>query len=264
MPEEILTPELEKTIDQAVMQLTLSHSKSLIASLVTYYKAGSNDVRKSRWTKQQQAAVDALTASHFGHLAEFDKVIGEQIKDKARDILKANGGYAEIKQELFPYIDKVFGGDEPIIINNVGKIRTEIRLDKNGKLYTLEKKITKPYTTNSKAYADMLSRTAAHKAWEQGRVDEYQMMGFKSWRFTGPSDERARPWHVAMIGQIFEYGTDQSEMALTLLGEPNCRHRAIPYFDDPKLDTPQSFYDKQKEKAGVKWDDEKEDWVIAN
>lgn len=258
-----LPAELETVIDQAIIQLTLDHSQALLSGLVVYYKAGSDDVRKSKWTKQQQSAVDKLAVEYFGHLADFDHVLGNQIKDKAVEILKQEGGYAEIKKELITYVNDVFDGNENIIINNIGKKRIEIKLDKDGKLYKVEKEITKEYHTNPRAYADMLSRTSTHKAWELGRADEYKRMGFSKWRFSGPSDERARPWHIALIGQIFEYGTDQSEMALTLLGEPNCRHRAIPYFGSD-LDTPQSFYEKQKEKAGVKWDDDVGDWVIAN
>lgn len=259
-----LPAELEQVIDQAIIQLTLDHSQALLSGLVVYYKAGSDDVRKSKWTKQQQAAVDKLAVEYFGHLAEFDRTMGNQIKDKAIEILKQEGGYAEVKKELVKYVNDVFDGNENIIINNIGKKRIEIKLDKDGKLYKVEKEITNEYHTNPQAYADMLSRTSTHKAWERGRASEYQKIGFPGFIITGPSDERARPWHVALLGKVFYWGTEQADLAMEVLGEPNCRHRITPYFDDPKLDTPQSFYDRQKEKAGVKWDDDVGDWVIAN
>lgn len=260
-----LPAELEQVIDQAIVQLTLDHSQALLSGLVVYYKAGSDDVRKSKWSKQQQAAVDKLSVEYFGYLAEFDRALGNQIKDKAIEILKQEGGYAEIKRELITYVNDVFEGNEQIIINNIGKKRIEIKLDRDGKLYKVEKEITKEYHTNPKAYADMLSRTSVHAAWEEGRQSQYRSMGFTKWRFTGATNrERNRPWHIQVVGNVYEYGTEQSDLAMGLLKEPNCSHRAIPYFDDPKLDTPQSFYDKQKEKAGVKWDDDVGDWVIAN
>lgn len=85
-------------------------------------------------------------------------------------------------------------------------------------------------------------------------------MGFSRWRFVGPSDERARPDHLAVLGQVFEYGTEQSDYALALLEEPNCRHRQIVYFPDEDLNTPASFFEDIKRKAGLYWDEEKEEW----
>jgi len=51
-------------------------------------------------------------------------------------------------------------------------------------------------------------------------------------------------------------------MALQLLHKPNFRHLAAVFFDDPDLDTPQEEYEKQKEKAGLYWDEEKRKWAF--
>jgi hypothetical protein len=34
----------------------------------------------------------------------------------------------------------------------------------------------------------------------------------------------------------------------------------VPYFDDPELDTPMSFFEEQKEKAGLYFDDDVGEW----
>jgi hypothetical protein len=98
----------------------------------------------------------------------------------------------------------------------------------------------------------------------EGRAVSQQAAGFTKWRFVGPSDERGRPDHIAIIGQVFEYGTDQSDLALRLLHEPNCRHRQVAFFDDPELDTPEEDFEEQKRKAGLYWDDEKGKWKFRN
>jgi len=262
--------EILKQIEEAISVMALAHASHITAAIAAYYRAGSEDSRQEQDKKYkklsplQEAAINKLTAEHFGYMAEFDKAVGEAIKEKAREILRNEGGYKDIKEAIKTYVADVFEGKEKITINHVGKKRTILKVDKEGKLYEVEKTIEREYVTNADAYADMLSRTATHKAFEQGRAGEFQRMKFEKWRFVGPSDERARPWHVAIIGNVYEYGTPQSDYALQLLGEPHCRHRAIAFFDDPDLDTPQEVYDRQKEKAGVKWDDDVGDWVIED
>lgn len=257
---------LNNQIDQAIQALAVMHASTLAAAITTYYRAGSDDSRQEQDMKRkalsplQEAAIQKMTAEHFGYMAEFDKAVGEAIKDKAREILKKEGGYKDIKNEIRQYVSDVFEGKETVTINHIGQKKTILKVGKDGKLYKTEKIIEREYVSNVDAYADMLSRTATHKAFEQGRASEFQRMKFGKWRFVGPSDERARPWHVALIGNVYEYGTAQSEYALQLLGEPHCRHRAIPYFDDPELDTPDSFYQKQKSKAGLFWNDDKGEW----
>jgi len=255
-------------IDEAIAALSIAHASSLAAAIATYYRAGSEDSRTEQDVKSkklsplQEAAIHKMTAYHFGYMSEFDKALGEAIKEKAREILRNEGGYKDIKAAVKQYVEDVFEGKEQITINHIGQKRIILKVDKNGKLYETEKIIKQEYVTNADAYADMLSRTATHKAFEQGRASEFQRMKFKFWRFVGSNDERSRPWHVALIGNVYEYGTAQSDMALSLLGEPHCRHRAIAYFGSD-LDTPQEFYDMQKKKAGLKWSEEKNDWVIG-
>ena len=258
--------DLLKQIEDAIAIMSVAHASNIAAAIVTYYRAGSDDSRQEQDKNRknlsplQEAAIQKLTAEHFGYMSEFDKAIGEAIKDKAQEILKQEGGYKDIKNEIKKYVSDVFEGKETITINDIGQKRTILKVDKHGKLYETEKVIKQEYVTNADAYSDMLSRTATHKAFEQGRASEFQRLKFDRWRFVGPTDERARPWHVALVVNVYEYGTPQSDYALQLLGEPHCRHRAIAYFDDPELDIPAAFFDKQKAKAGLYWNEEKGGW----
>ncbi len=64
-----------------------------------------------------------------------------------------------------------------------------------------------------------------------------------------------RPDHAAVVGRVFEYDTPESDAAMEMLAAPNCRHRAIVVFDDPKLDTPDSLFEGLKQRTGLKWDE---------
>ena len=84
----------------------------------------------------------------------------------------------------------------------------------------------------------------------------------KKVRFVGSNDERTRPWHSVLLGNTYDIGSDEYFMALDVLSEPHCRHRFIPFFDDPKFDTPQSVFDKRREESGVYFDDKKGQWSL--
>lgn len=248
-------------LNQVILELSIEHAGMLSMGVASYYKAGNDDIKKSNLTKTQQATISKISAEHFGYMAEFDKALGETLKENVKKIFEREGGFGDVKQEILQHVDDVFTGKENITINHVGQRRTVLNVDKHGNLYQTEKVIQQPYTTTPEAYADMLSRTASHRALERGRADALGKM-FGKWRFAGGADERSRPWHTALLGKVYEYGTPESDMALSILGEPNCRHTAIAYFDDPDLDTPQEFYQQVKDDAGLYWNEEKEEWAM--
>jgi len=261
LASEIDPETFDQQVDQLLLGVTATQSDELVKLITAYYKAGSDDVRpNTRLTNVQKNAIKKLSAEHFGYISEFNRNVGDQIKNKARELLNEGKGYAEISEEIRTYAEDVFGGSERVVIDNTGKKRTVFKVGKDGTIRKTSKIIERPYVTNTQAYSDMLSRTATHTAWEQGRATEYQRMGFSKFRLTGPVDERARPDHVAALGFVYEYGTEQGNYALSLLEEPNCRHRQIPIFGDPKLDTPMSFFEEQKEKAGLYFDDDAGEW----
>lgn len=259
---------LEQQIDQAIQALTVYHAGALAAAISTYYRAGSEDSRDEQEAKAkklsplQEAAIQKMTAEHFGYMAEFDKAVGEAIKEKAREILRKEGGYKDIKNEIKKYVSDVFEGKETVTINHIGRKKKILKVDKNGKLYEVEKTIEREYVSNVDAYSDMLSRTATHKAFEQGRASEYQRLGFTKFRYTSVCDERSRPSHCALSGQVFEFGTAQADYAMQMLSAPHCRCRILPFFEDPQLDAPKAKYEKFKERKGLYWNDDIEDWAF--
>ncbi len=66
-----------------------------------------------------------------------------------------------------------------------------------------------------------------------------------------------------LIGKVFEYDTPESDIALGVLAEPNCRHRAIVFFEYPKLDTPDSFFEAQKQKPWLQFKDGERGFALS-
>ncbi len=265
---------LDENVDQQVKTINATQAAVLTIEISAGFVAGlqTGKMKKTKkkksflksssevLTETQKATIEKLSAKYFGHLAEFNEAAGEQLKNMAREIIKRGGPQQDLKDEILKYAEDIWGGTETVTIDRTGQTRTVIEVAKDRKLRQVEKEITRAYTTSVDAYADMLARTSTHGAYENGRAAAYRKEGLTMWRFVGPIDERSRPGHSALVGEAFTYGTPESDMALELLHEPNCRHRAIPYFDDPDLDTPQEEYEKQKEKAGLYWDEEKGKW----
>lgn len=251
-------------LNQVILELSIEHAGMLSMGVASYYKAGNDDVKKSNLTKTQQATISKISAEHFGYMAEFDKALGETLKENVKSIFEREGGFEDVKQEILQHVDDIFSGKEKITINHVGQVRQVVGVDKHGNLYQTEKIIQQPYTTTPEAYADMVSRTASHRALERGRADAMNKIGFDKFRYISACDERSRPAHCALSGKVFEYGTDQAEMALSLLGEPNCRCSTVAFFSDPDLDSPESKFEKYKERAGVYWNEEMGDWAFKD
>ena len=252
----------ENRINQIILELSIEHAGVLSMNIASHYMAGNDDIKISTLTKTQQVTIQNISAEHFGYMAEFDKALGEKLKENVKSIFEKEGGYKDVKEEILKHVDDVFSGKDTITINHVGQRRSVINVDKDGKLYQTEKVIQQPYTTTPEAYADMVSRTASHRALERGRADAMSKIGFNKFRYISACDERSRPAHCALSGSVFEYGTEQAEMALSLLGEPNCRCRTISYHDDIGLDTPASRFEKYKERMGVYWNEELNDWAF--
>jgi SPP1 gp7 family putative phage head morphogenesis protein len=265
MASEVPPETIEQQIDQAILAVTAAQSNALSKQIKASYRAGSNAVRDTTGlTNVQKNAIKNLTAESFGHLSEFNRNVGEQIKDKARTLIADGKGYKDVSREVKEYAESIFKGSEHVVIDNRGKTRTVLKVSKDGTIKAVEKEITRPYVTNVNAYSEMVGRTSIHTAWEQGRASEYQRMGFTFWRYISAGDERTRPWHMSLHGQVFEYGTEQSDLALQVKQEPHCRCRAVVFFDDPKMDTPQAVFEEQKSKAGLYWDDDTGEWKFKD
>ena len=234
--------------------LTDAQGDVLAKRLAAAYMAGWTIEQGGKLTTVQERSIKLMAASTVGYISEFNEIIGTQIAGHISELMAADVLSKDIAKELIPYIDEIFGPDGKVVINNIGKKRSIIKVAKDGTLSKVDKVITQKYTTNPQAYADMLARTSTHNALENGRAEARQAKGVLKWRFSGPIDERSRPDHAAIVGNVYEYGTTQSEYAREMLGAPNCRHRSIEFFDDKELDTPASHYENLKKDAGLKFE----------
>ena len=234
--------------------LTAAQADILSMRLAAAFMAGWKLEEGGKLTTIQQRAIKKMAASTTGYIHEFNNAIGKQVSGKISDLMAAEMLNKDIAKELITYVDEAFGKEGQVIIDHVGQTRQIIKVDKFGKLSKVDKIITRKYTNNPQAYADMLARTSTHNALEQGRAEGRQAKGINFFRFVGPIDNRSRPEHAAIVGNVFKYGTEQAEFAQEMLSAPNCRHRTIDFFEDPALDTPDSHYQKLKDDAGLKFE----------
>lgn len=259
MPSE--TDRLIDELRQKIAALTTAQADLLARRLSTAFIAGHRKSGATEISDLQRQAVKKIAAENMGAITEFNEALGLQLEDRVRELILEGKGYSDIKQEMKPYIREVFGSSGTVTIDRTGQTRQIIQVDRYGKLHRIEKTISQSYTTNTEAYADMLSRTSVHAAYSKGRREGYKALGMKKWRYISAQDERVRPHHLALHGRIFEIDSEDEARALEILSEPHCRCRQIPFFDDPGLDTPQAEFDKQKDAAGLKF--ENGEWVFS-
>ena len=270
MPFNLTT--FTKSLNTAFKQLKKTQSDALSIEIAANFTAGMTaaekhtsiksaepeDPEEDGLTTEEKAVIALLTAQYLGSLTKFNKAAKAQILSKVKELVQAGSDHDEIKK----YVDVVLSGKDIITIDNVGKIRKEIYVDKDLKISEVEKVITRKFGASIDTYSELLGEQASHASYEAGRKAQYQRQGFENWVFVGPADEKARPAHVALIGCVFEWGTDQSEYAEQVLKEPHCRHRAQVYYNDETKDTKKEVWDKLKNDAGLYWDKSKNEWSL--
>ena len=253
----------EGEIAAIVKGLTKAQAKVLAKQLSGAFVMGYELTgTKSGISDLQRRAIKAMAKEQLGYIAEFNNALGSQMQAKVIALIKEGKGMAAVKEELKPFIKEMFGENGRVVINRVGETKDIIQVLKDGTLRKVKKEITREYSTSVDAYSDMLSRTSVHTAQEKGRTEGYKSQGFEKWRYISAQDERVRPEHQILSGRVFLFGTSESEYAEQVLSEPNCRCRKIPFFDNPKYDTPQAHYDKLKEKAGLYFDKDTNEWAV--
>lgn len=182
----------------------------------------------------------------FGYMAEdLTSVIEEGVKN--------NLSYQEIKLGLQDKL-KVFG--ERIPFKNAGKTREYVKVSPDGKLRLAQKKVTRNISIKTENYANLLARTSIKKAYALGHVESYKAAGLSKWRYSSVADERTRPRHLALHGNVYEVGSEEEQLALMVMGEANCRCRPIAFFNDPQIDRPQEEYIQEKREWAQKALDE--------
>jgi hypothetical protein len=282
---DFILPEFEAAVGKTIQQLNKEQAEALSVEIAAWFVAGlegdqEEDKKKKKDKKGkdknpdeglsdlQRETVRKMTDEKFGYISQFNQTLGDQLAAKAQEILKDHGGKEggreEVTKLIKDYVEQVFDGSETVVIDRTGQTKQVIEVGKDKKLKLVDHVITRAYHASPETYSTMLGRSAVHSAYEQGRAEAYQQDGLTMWRFVGPVDERSRPAHSAIVGEHYTYGTDESDLAMSLFDEPNCRHRSIPYFDDPDLDTPQEEYERIKDEAGLHWDEDKEEWAFED
>lgn len=251
--------KLKDIISKMIKALTKKQgeilAKRLSAAFVSGFHSKKTTVIKSAAPTEveiaqlQLDAMAALAKQQLGYLAEYNAAIETILNAEIQSMIENGLGYAEIQAAMVPYIENTFGKNGSVTINRTGQTKTVVEIDENGNLRRVEKEITRPYSSSIEAYTEMLSRTTVHQAYMKGRAEGYKAIGLGKWRYSATPDERVRTSHISLHGRVFEFGTDESDMAEEVLSEVNCRCRQIPFFDDSRLDTNQDIYEQQKEKV---------------
>ena len=260
----------QKKLKSAFKTIKKTQSEALAIEIAANYTAGRTAAEKHQSTKsaeqdeeeeglttEEKAEIAVLVALFLGYISKFNNTAQAQVLAEVKSMAEAGKSQAEIQQ----YVKDIFEGKETITIDNVGKTKKEIYVDKDLKLSEVDKVIEKPAYISVLVYASLTGGNASHAAYEKGREMKNRSDGFDKWVFVGPVDERARPWHIALVGEVFTYGTQQSNYAEKVLRDHGCRHRAYPYFNDSR-DTKPEVWQKLKDEAGLYWDETKQAWQV--
>jgi hypothetical protein len=249
---------LEKKLNKTFKQIKKTQSKTLSLQISANFIAGMTAAEKHKsiksvseedesLTDSQKEEIALLVATYLGYLSSFNTAAQKQLISKASELLEEGKGEDEIQA----YFDDVFSGKE----------NKEIYVDKDLKLSEVSKTITKTFSVSLLSYAAMLAATASHVSYEKGKKASFIDQGNEQWVFSGPVDERARPHHIALVGKVFTWNTDQSLYAEQILQEPRCRHRSVPFYNDER-DVKKEVWDKLKKDSGIFWNEEKNKWDI--
>ncbi len=243
-----LIKDIEKEIEDMAAAQSDAMAKRLSAAFVAGYKAPVTGSKAPVLAELQLQTIKALSAENMGYLDEYNSALSNQLTAQVKILVAEGHGYEETKTAMLPYIESTFGKDGTVTIDRTGQTRSVVEIDKDGNLHRVDKTITQPFSASVESYTDMLARTSVHAGYAAGRSEGYKAIGLGKWRWSSVADERTRPDHRSLHGRVFEFGTQEADDAELILSEPNCRCRQIPFFDDPRLDTPQEVYDAQKER----------------
>lgn len=268
MPLNLTT--FKKSLKKAFSQIESTQAEALSEELAKNYLAGRGAGQKHKSTRPLISAEDPeeedgltteekeelalLLALFLGNLKKFNTTAQDQILTQVKEMAKAGSSQEDIQK----YVSDVFSGKENITIDNVGKKKKELYVDKDLTISERSKIISKPFSASTLVYSSLLADIAAHRAYEEGRKQAL-ILQQERWVFVGPVDEIARPSHVALVGQIFTWGTLQSDYAEKVLREPHCRHHAQEYSEK---DYDAKYWQRLKDEAGLYFDDAEQMWKM--
>lgn len=132
----------------------------------------------------QTDALKKLVLEDVGFVAQTNKKIGQSLIDDIEKILIVKGDWASAKEAVAEHINKVFSGQEKIIIDNVGKSVKRVVIDKKlGHAVLKEFIVKRKWAGNIDAYSDMVARSLSQKARSMGDFEGYRTTtGIVGWR----------------------------------------------------------------------------------
>ncbi len=262
---DLLTPDEEEAVrilQELIIAKTVEARKRIIKILakyitVSYYLGAERAVKQHNLPiLPTSIGVQGLDTVINELLPVLEETIGYLAKDLTDIIEKGiqnNLTYWQIKEQLRQKLETDFGKRIPF--RRKGMLRERVEVSPSGELKLVQKKIKRNITISTDAYANMLSRTATKKAYALGHIESYKTAGLAKWRYLSVADERTRPRHLALHGKIFTVGSEEEQLALKVMGEPNCRCRPIAFFDN-EFDTPKEVYELEKKEWATKALDE--------
>ena len=250
--EEDLLQGLRNFVEQRTAEAKSNLITLLSKQITVSYLEGATDAA-DEVSYNEHIGMKGLDPVIDSLAPKLDEAFGN-LSGELTDIIDAgiweNKSYATIKKELQTALKGGWGNT--ITFDSVGKTRRYIHIDPDGSLRWMEKTIQRTITLPTDTYAETLSRTHLKAAYAHGRQQTYIESGRKGWVYMSVADERTRPEHLALHGRVFIFGTEESDMALEVLKDYNCRCRQKAWFDDKELDTNPEVYEKQRKKWAKK------------
>jgi SPP1 gp7 family putative phage head morphogenesis protein len=252
---DLLTPSEEEALRllQELIIAKTAETRKRVAQLlarhitVSYYLGAERAINQLKLPIQPTSigvqGLDAVINELAPILEESFGFLAKDLTDVIEEGIRNNLSYWQIKEKLQEKL-KTFG--QRILFQRAGRYKEIVEVSPTGKLRLVKKRIKRNVSIKTENYANMLARTATKKAYALGHIEGYKHAGLHKWRYSAVADERTRPHHLALHGKVFVVGSEEEQLALKVMGEPNCRCRPIPFFDDPHLDTPAEVYEQEK------------------
>ncbi len=186
----------------------------------------------------------------LSHMPNIYQAVFPQLDAVLKDALERNLSYDEVSGAVEKILKNHSG--TRLKFQSAGTLVKQIDVSPDGRLTRSLRRIKQNRTMSTKAYSALFARTVYKGCRVAGKMDAYSNTpGVRGWVYNCVSDERSRPQHIALHGRHFVYGTEESDMALEVMQEYNCRCRPTAWFDDPELDTPEDEYVKERSRIAL-------------
>lgn len=250
--EEILR-QLQEYIEGRVTERKEEFVRRLAAQMATAFAAGYVFAGKQLQNPSQSMVLGTEQLEPV--ITEIGPVLDETFAALSGELtgivaqgITSGSSYEQVIAQLQMKIQTDWG--DRISFHRQGQTRRYVAVQPDGSLKWATKTITKNVTIPVDAYAMVLARTNMKRAYARGHLSRYEQAGCPGWVYQAVHDEVTRPHHLALHGKVIQSGSKEEELALQVMGEPNCRCRPRPWFDDPAYDiAPEKLQEEKREMA---------------